>query len=200
MWLLAGVLVPAHAAGSPCPLVVPGPLLRHAAPLRIPGVEASDVRASRPTTGYLTQRRRLQRRRALATLRSIAADRRAIPLEEILEPLGIPLEPRPQVVPLCVPPVLVSIGPTSRVHVAAGEQQIVLTGDVRSCVRRLSHRPADIPPILLVCLDGKLFLNDGHHRLVASRLLGVPIAAEVHGLNGPLRVATGRELVDRAAP
>jgi hypothetical protein len=28
----------------------------------------------------------------------------------------------------------------------------------------------------------------------------VPIAAEVHGLNGPLRVATGRELVDRAAP
>ena len=77
---------------------------------------------------------------------------------------------------------VVSIAPTSRVHVAAGEQQIVLTGDVRSCVRRLSHRPSDIPPILLVCSEGKLFLNDGHHRLVASRLLGVPIAAEVHGL------------------
>jgi hypothetical protein len=157
-------------------------------------VEASDVRASigvrpgAPTARYLTQRRRLQRRRALATLRSIAADRPAIPVEEILEPLGIPLEPRPQAVPPCVPPVLVSIAPTTRVHVAAGEQQIVLTGDVRSCVRRLSHRPSDIPPILLVCLGGKLFLNDGHHRLVASRLLGVPIAAEVHGLAGTLRL------------
>ncbi len=77
---------------------------------------------------------------------------------------------------------VVSIAPTTRVHVAAREQQIVLTGDVRSCVRRLSHRPSDIPPILLVCSEGKLFLNDGHHRLVAGRLLGVPIAAEVHGL------------------
>ena len=155
-------------------------------------METSDVRASigcgraasepRSTAGYLTQRRRLQRRRALATLRSIAADRSSIPLEEILEPLGIPLEPRPQTGPLPVPPVLLSIAPTTRVHVAAGEQKIVLTRNVRSCVCGLAHRRSDIPPILLVCFGGKLFLNDGHHRLVASRLLGVPITAEVHGL------------------
>ena len=137
---------------------------------------------SAPAARYLTERRRLQRRRALATLRSIAADRSSIPLEEILEPLGIPREPRPHAGPPCVPAVLVSIAPTTRVHVAAGEQRIVLTRDVRSLVCRLSHRPSAVPPILLVCFEGRLFLNDGHHRLVASRLLGVPIAAEVHGL------------------
>ena len=58
----------------------------------------------------------------------------------------------------------------------------MLTADVRALVRRLSVQPARVPPILLVRLDGRLFLNDGHHRLAASRLLDAPVAAEVHGL------------------
>ena len=57
-----------------------------------------------------------------------------------------------------------------------------MTTDVRSCIRGLAHTPAEVPPILLVYLGGRLFLNDGHHRLVASRMLGVPVWAEVHGL------------------
>ena len=77
---------------------------------------------------------------------------------------------------------VVTIDPGVPIHVAAAEQQIVLTVDVRSLIRRLSHSPAQVPRILLVCLDGRLFLNDGHHRLVASRLLDTPVAAEVHGL------------------
>jgi hypothetical protein len=77
---------------------------------------------------------------------------------------------------------LVTVEPSVPIHVAAAEQEIVLTADVRSLIRRLSDEPARVPPILLVRLDGRLFLNDGHHRLVASRLLGTPVAAEIHGL------------------
>jgi hypothetical protein len=124
----------------------------------------------------------LRRRRALAILRDIAAGRPAIPLPEILTPLGIPLTVRPQVSPLRTTPTVVTIDPALPIHVATAEQEIVLTAGVRSLVRRLSVEPARVPPILLVRLDGRLFLNDGHHRLVASRLLGTPVTAEVHGL------------------
>jgi hypothetical protein len=105
-----------------------------------------------------------------------------IPLPEILPPLGIPITSRLDVAPLCVPPTILRISPTAEIHVAADEQEIVLTFDVRGWVHRLSRSARAVPPILLVYLDGRLYLNDGHHRLVASRLLGVPISAEVHGL------------------
>jgi hypothetical protein len=143
-------------------------------------VEARDVRDA--PTRNLNDDRRLRRRRALAKLRAIAAGRPAIPLAEILTPLGIPLTPRPQLAPLRTAPVTVTLAPTVPVHVAMNEQQIVLTADVRWLVRRLADAPWNVPPILLVCLAGRLFLNDGHHRLVASRLLVVDVAAEVHGL------------------
>jgi hypothetical protein len=155
-------------------------------------MEAADVRGARgpelagpgnrPTARDLTQAARLRRRRALASLRHIAAGRPAILLPEILAPLGIRLAPRPGVVPLSVPPKLVVVPPSAEIHVAVDEQEIVLTSDVRGCIRSLSRSPQVVPPILLVYLDGRLFLNDGHHRLVASRLLGLSIIAEVHGL------------------
>jgi hypothetical protein len=190
MWMLAGVLVPKHPDRPPGAVVVSRPLLRFVAPFGVAGVEAGAVRdARRPrraalgqwqTAGDLTQAARFKRRRALATLRSLAAGRSTLPLVEVLEPLGIPLVPRPDVAP--VPPAVVTIPAAMPVCVASNEQEIVVTVDVRSCIRRLSSSPAGVPPILVVYLAGRLFLNDGHHRLVASRMLGVPIAVEVHGL------------------
>lgn len=154
-------------------------------------MEARDVRDA--PARYLNDARRLRRRRALAKLRDVAAGRQAIPLAEILNPLGIPLSPRPQVAPLCTAPAVVTVATTVPVHVATDEQRIVVTRDVRSLVRRLSDAPAHVPPILLVCLDGRLFLNDGHHRLVASRLLATDVAAEIHGLpeSGTLDLPVG---------
>jgi hypothetical protein len=192
MRVLAGMLVPAHLDRPPRAVVVPRPLLRLVAPFGVAGVEAGDVRdarrarrarlGQRQTAGDLTQVARFRRRRALATLRSLAAGRSTLPLVEILEPLGILLVPRPDVAPLPVPRAVVPIPPAVPVCVASNEQEIVVTVDVRSCIRRLSSSPADVPPILVVYVAGRLFLSDGHHRLVASRMLGVPIAAEVHGL------------------
>jgi hypothetical protein len=105
-----------------------------------------------------------------------------VPLVELLGPLEIPLAPRPEVPPACVRLRVLVIPPTVEICVASNEQQIVVTTDVRSCIRGLAHTPAEMPPILVVYLAGRLFLNDGHHRLVASRMLGVPVRAEVHGL------------------
>jgi hypothetical protein len=76
--------------------------------------------------------------------------------------------------------------------VATDEQLIVLTADVRSLIRRLADAPEHVPPILLVCLAGRVFLNDGHHRLIASRLLGVPVTADVPGLPDPDPASAGQ--------
>jgi hypothetical protein len=143
-------------------------------------VEAADARDA--PARYLNAARRLRRRRALANLRAIAAGKSAIPLAEVVPPLGIPLTARPHIAPLATSPAIISLDPAAPVHVAAAEQEIVRTADVRSLIRRLSHSPEQVPPILLVRLGGSLFLNDGHHRLVASRMLGTPVSAEVHGL------------------
>lgn len=104
----------------------------------------------------------------------------------------MPLSRRPATAPLDAPPKLLAIDPTAPVHIAAGEQRIVLTSDVRTLIRRLSDAPDRVPPILLVCLDGRLFLNDGHHRLIAGRLLGVSVTANVHGLAKGGRASAGQ--------
>jgi hypothetical protein len=153
-------------------------------------VEASDVRDA--PSRYLNFDRRRRRRRALDALRDVAGGRSAIPLPDILEHVGVPLSRRPEVAPLSTVPRVLTIDAATRVHVATDEQLIVLTADVRSLIRRLADAPEHVPPILLVCLAGRLFLNDGHHRLIASRLLGVPVTADVHGLPDPDPASAGQ--------